>query len=62
MIKNKRVKRNWGNEDVSILLWVISKYCDMNKVRSVEKDLVCVLCYDVEYGRLGQYFCYDSWE
>lgn len=28
MIKNKRIKKNWSEEDVQILIWVISKYAD----------------------------------
>jgi hypothetical protein len=28
MIKNKRIKKNWSEEDVLILIWVISKYAD----------------------------------
>jgi hypothetical protein len=40
MIKNKRIKKNWSEEDVQILLWVISKYADKKKLEDVEKDLV----------------------
>jgi len=28
MIKNKRIKKNWSEEDVEILVWIVSKYCD----------------------------------
>ena len=30
MIKNKRLKKNWSEEDIKILVWVISKYADFN--------------------------------
>jgi hypothetical protein len=29
MIKTKRIKRNWGEEDIKILIWIISKYSDL---------------------------------
>lgn len=28
MIKNKRIKKNWSEEDVFIFIWVVSKYSD----------------------------------
>lgn len=28
MIKNKRIKKNWSEEDVTIFIWVVSKYAD----------------------------------
>ena len=40
MIKNKRIKKNWSEEDVQILIWVISKYADQKGFRDVEKDIV----------------------
>lgn len=43
MIKNKKIKRNWGLEDISILLWVISKYADHVGIRNIEKDLVTLV-------------------
>jgi hypothetical protein len=30
MLKTKKLKRNWGEEDLKILIWVISKYCDLH--------------------------------
>jgi hypothetical protein len=29
MLKNKRVKKNWSEEDVKILVWIVSKYADV---------------------------------
>lgn len=37
MIKNKRIKKNWSEEDVKILIWVVSKYCDFKNIDSIEK-------------------------
>jgi hypothetical protein len=31
MLKNKKIKRNWGREDIYILIWVVSKYADHMK-------------------------------
>jgi hypothetical protein len=40
MIKNKRIKKNWSEEDVKILIWVVSKYCDFKDIDYIEKELV----------------------
>lgn len=40
MVKNKRIKKNWSDEDVQILIWVISKYSDMQGIKDIAKDLV----------------------
>lgn len=37
MIKNKRIKKNWSEEDVQILIWVISKYADKKHFEDIEK-------------------------
>jgi hypothetical protein len=41
MLKNKRIKKNWSEEDVLILIWVLSKYFDKMGYRDLEKDMVC---------------------
>lgn len=28
MLKNKKIKKNWSEEDVKILIWIVSKYAD----------------------------------
>ncbi len=45
MIKNKRIKKNWSEEDVKILIWLISKYADIYAYQDVERDIVifCLL-------------------
>lgn len=40
MIKNKRIKKNWSEEDVQILIWVVSKYSDSKHYDDIEKNLV----------------------
>jgi len=45
MIKTKRIKRNWGEEDIKILLWIISKYCDWKSYNNIEKELVTFINY-----------------
>ena len=42
MIKNKRIKKNWSEEDIKILIWLISKHGDINNYYDVEKDLVLI--------------------
>ena len=45
MIKNKRIKKNWSEEDVLILIWIVSKYADYRGIDHVEKSLVTdILC------------------
>ena len=39
MIKNKRIKKNWSEEDVQILIWVVSKYADKKGLEDIQKDL-----------------------
>lgn len=43
MIKNKRIKRNWSEDDIMILIWIVSKYCDFKKVDQIEKQMVNIL-------------------
>ena len=40
MIKTRRIKRNWGQEDLKILVWIVSKYCDLYNYTDLEKDIV----------------------
>jgi hypothetical protein len=42
MIKNKRIKKNWSEEDVQILVWVTSKYADSKRYEDIEKELVSI--------------------
>jgi hypothetical protein len=39
MVKNKKLKKNWSEEDVKILVWVISKYCDKQGIQNADKEL-----------------------
>jgi len=34
MIRNKKIKKNWNVEDIIILLWLVSKYIESNKLNS----------------------------
>jgi hypothetical protein len=53
MIKNKRIKKNWSEEDVQILIWVISKYADKKHFEDIEKDIVSdVLFRTLKIGKL----------
>ena len=47
MIKNKRIKKNWSEEDVQILIWVISKYADKKGFEDIEKDLVFLFLFSM---------------
>lgn len=40
MQKTRRIKRNWGQEDLKILVWIISKYSDLHQYHDLEKELV----------------------
>ena len=39
MVKNKRLKKNWSEEDIRILVWIVSKYCDQQGISNIEKEL-----------------------
>jgi hypothetical protein len=39
MVKNKKIKKNWSEEDVKILAWIVSKYSDLHCIIDLEKDL-----------------------
>lgn len=39
MLKNKRIKKNWSEEDIKILVWVLSKYADLHSIADLEKDI-----------------------
>lgn len=40
MLKNKKVKKNWSEEDVKVLVWVVSKYADSHRLEVVDRDMV----------------------
>ena len=61
MIKNKRIKKNWSEEDVKILIWLISKYADINHYQDVERDFVTYFFIFLDQRGLGIYFNLDSW-
>lgn len=42
MIKNKRIKKNWTNEDLSILIWVTAKFCQINGIKDVYYGIVSI--------------------
>lgn len=33
MAKNRRIKRNWSEGDIDILVWVLSHYAAINKIQ-----------------------------
>ena len=37
MLKNKKMKRNWSDEDTKILLWVVSHYALKNGIETIEE-------------------------
>lgn len=40
MLKTKKLKRNWGEDDLKILVWVVSKYGEVKELQDLEKDIV----------------------
>lgn len=36
MLKNKRLKKNWSNEDAQILFWTFSNFCKIYNINTVE--------------------------
>ena len=56
MVKNKRVKKNWSDEDVQIIIWVISKYSDFQGIKDIENDLVYYCLFSIM--RIGKLLLY----
>ena len=48
MIKNKRIKKNWSEEDLKILVWVISKYCQFHGISHVRDGMVSNFLFQTE--------------
>ena len=40
MIKTKRIKRNWGEGDLTILTWIVSKFTERKNYTDLERDIV----------------------
>ena len=40
MNKTRKFKKSWGNSDLKMLVWIIGKYCEKNKIRDVERGIV----------------------
>ena len=40
MRKTRRIKKNWGEDDLKILIWILSKYCTLKKIQDPEKEMV----------------------
>lgn len=36
MIKNRKIKRNWSEDDLQILVWVVVHYAGLNQIPTVE--------------------------
>lgn len=60
MIKNKRIKKNWSEEDVKILIWVVSKYSDFRNIDNIGKELVLNFLF-LGFCRLGFHSFADTW-
>jgi hypothetical protein len=40
MRKTRKIKKNWGEDDLKILVWTVSKYCEQRVIMDPEKQLV----------------------
>ena len=38
MFKNKKIKKNWSEEDLKILVWIVSKYAEKHDIANIEKE------------------------
>ena len=45
MIKIKRKKKNWNEEDVKILVWIVAKYCEWKRIKDVYYGIVFFLLF-----------------
>ena len=44
-MKNKKIKKNWSNEDLKVLVWIVGKYCEKNRIRDLNNGIVLLLPY-----------------
>ena len=40
MVKNRKIKKNWSNQDLKILVWIVAKYCEKKKIKDVYIGIV----------------------
>ena len=45
MLKNKKVKKNWSNEDLKVLVWIVGKYCEKKRIKDLHNGIVLLLIY-----------------
>ena len=43
MVKSKKVKKNWNDEDLKILVWTVGKYCEKNQIRDLADGIVNII-------------------
>lgn len=43
MVKNKKIRKNWSNKDLKILVWIIAKFCEKNKIKDIYSGIVMFL-------------------
>lgn len=43
MVKNWKVKKNWSEQDLKILIWIVAKYCEKKRIRDVYTGIVKIL-------------------
>lgn len=51
MIKNNRLKKNWSEEDLQILVWLLSKYMEKNAINSHEMMVTLTLSSPKKIGK-----------
>ena len=40
MVKNRKVKKNWSDQDLKILIWIVAKYCEKKRIKDVYTGIV----------------------
>ena len=40
MLKNKKIKKNWSNEDLKVLVWIVGKYCEKRRIKDLNNGIV----------------------
>ena len=51
MRKRKEKKKSWGKEDKEILIWAVSKFCQLNEKNEQIDDMVRIV-FDLDFDKL----------
>ena len=52
MIRNRKIKRNWNNDDITLLIWAVSKRIEANNLDNFVNLVTTILFRRKKIGNL----------